>query len=71
VASLEDEAALTLRDPYSGDEDRWVTIGLDALGRILVVIYTWRGEKVRREPISQLNIRIPAGISAGIRHSRF
>ncbi len=46
VAVLEDEDALTMRDP-SAQEERWVTLGLDALGRILVVVYTWRGERVR------------------------
>ena len=36
-----------MRDPYSGEEERWVTMGLDAVGRVLVVVYTWRGESVR------------------------
>ena len=47
VACLEDEGALTMRDPFSGEEERWVTMGLDALGRVLVVVYTWRGESAR------------------------
>jgi len=47
VASLEDEEALTMRDPFSDDEERWVTMGRDVLGRVLVVVYTWRGESVR------------------------
>ena len=47
VACLEDEGALTMRDPFSGDEERWVAMGLDVLGRVLVVVYTWRGERVR------------------------
>ena len=47
VVSLEDEGALTMRDPFSDEEERWVTMGLDALGRVLVVVYTWRGESVR------------------------
>jgi uncharacterized DUF497 family protein len=47
VTSLEDEGALTMRDPFSDEEERWVTMGLDALGRVLVVVYTWRGESVR------------------------
>ena len=47
VASLEDEGALTMRDPFSEEEERWVTMGLDAMGRVLVVIYTWRGESMR------------------------
>jgi uncharacterized DUF497 family protein len=28
-------------------EERWITLGRDALGRLLVVVYTWRGESVR------------------------
>jgi uncharacterized protein len=47
VAALEDDVALTMRDPYSSEEERWVTMGLDALGRVLVVVYTWRGEILR------------------------
>ena len=47
VASLEDERALTVRDPSFNEEERWVTMGLDGLGRVLVVVYTWRGESVR------------------------
>jgi uncharacterized DUF497 family protein len=47
VAVLEDELALTLRDPYAEDEERWVTMGIDSLGRILVVVYAWRNESVR------------------------
>lgn len=29
------------------DEERFVTIGMDAFGRILVVVYTWREENIR------------------------
>src|SRR5437868_1076270 len=29
------------------EEERWITLGRDALGRLLVVVYTWRGESVR------------------------
>lgn len=47
VSVLEDDSALTIRDPYSEDEERWITIGMDVLGRLLVVVYTWRGERVR------------------------
>lgn len=36
-----------MRDPFSEEEERWVTMGLDAMGRVLVVIYTWRGESMR------------------------
>ena len=47
VTALEDDSALTIRDLSSEDEERWVTMGLDVLGRLLVVVYTWRGERVR------------------------
>ena len=47
VTALEDEMALTIPDPYSEGEERWITLGKDALGRLLVVIYTWRRERAR------------------------
>jgi uncharacterized DUF497 family protein len=43
---LSDEQALTVPD-HAPDEERYVTIGMDALGRVLVVVYTWRGERAR------------------------
>ena len=41
-----DDLALTIiaDDP---DEERFVTIGRDELGRILVVVYAWRQETIR------------------------
>jgi uncharacterized DUF497 family protein len=47
VTALEDDRALTMRDPFSDDEERWITLAMDALGRLLVVIYTWREDRVR------------------------
>lgn len=44
---LEDALALTRRDPDSTDEERFLTLGSDPLGRLLVVVYTWRGQRVR------------------------
>jgi hypothetical protein len=46
VGVLEDPRAITLDDPHS-DEDRYVTIVLDFLDRVLVVSWTWRDEEVR------------------------
>jgi uncharacterized DUF497 family protein len=43
---LSDEMALT-RSEEGTDESRSVTLGMDALGRVLVVVYTWREEAVR------------------------
>jgi uncharacterized DUF497 family protein len=47
ATTLEDDFALTVRDPFSEDEERWITLGKDAAGRLLVVVYTWRGDHVR------------------------
>ncbi|MBN1318419.1 MAG: BrnT family toxin [Anaerolineales bacterium] len=41
-----DDYALTIPDD-DPDEERFVTIGMDALGRILVVVFTWRGSNIR------------------------
>lgn len=46
VTVLEDDAAITVVDEDS-DEERFVTIGMDGLGRILVVVYTWRNQNIR------------------------
>ncbi len=43
---FEDDRAVTVADEDS-DEERYSTIGLDALGRGLVVIYTVRGKRIR------------------------
>ena len=47
VTALEDGFALTIRDEYSEVEERWITLGTDSLGRVLVVVYSWRGERIR------------------------
>jgi len=41
-----DDQAVTIPEERS-DEERFVTIGMDALGRVLVVVYTWRDERLR------------------------
>src|ERR1035441_5278216 len=46
VLVLEDDRALTTEHAADG-EVRWITLGVDALGRILVVVYTWRKSSVR------------------------
>lgn len=49
VTVLEDELAVTIPDEPSHEkgEERFVTLGADAEGRILVVVFTWRGERIR------------------------
>ena len=46
VTALEDAKALSIRDERE-EEERWITIGLDSLARVLVVVHTWRGDRVR------------------------
>jgi uncharacterized protein len=47
VSVFSDEFALTTADDLA-EEERFVTLGTDAFGRLLVVIYTWRGEQIIR-----------------------
>ena len=44
---LRDPAAVTIEDPDAAGEQRLLTLGLDALGRVLVVVHTPRGERTR------------------------
>ena len=46
VGVFEDENAITIQDDHEG-EDRFVTIGMDFLSRILVVVYTFRDIVIR------------------------
>ncbi|HKH43547.1 MAG TPA: BrnT family toxin [Thermoanaerobaculia bacterium] len=44
---LYDPYAVTVEDSVAQGEQRHLSVGLDAVGRILVVVYTYRGENVR------------------------
>jgi uncharacterized protein len=46
VLVFSDELAITLVDERF-EEERFITIGMDALGRVLVVVYMWRGNEIR------------------------
>ncbi len=46
AAVFYDEMAITIPDAFVGEE-RFVTLGMDTLARILVVVYTWRGNRIR------------------------
>ena len=45
--ALRDPFAVTIDDPDAEGEQRFVTLGMDALGRVLVVVHTPRGNRVR------------------------
>jgi len=46
-AVLWDHQALTREDPEAGAESRFVSLGLDSLGRVLVVVYAYEGDNIR------------------------
>jgi len=45
--ALRDTNALTIEDPDANGERRFVTLGLDALGRLLLVVHTPREGRMR------------------------
>lgn len=46
AVSVFSDEAITIPDERF-DEERFVTIGIDALGRVLVVVYTLRDDEIR------------------------
>jgi len=40
VLALEDGQALTIPDPFSDEEERFISIGADPSGSLLLVVYT-------------------------------
>jgi uncharacterized protein len=46
-AVLFDPMALTREDLNAEGEQRFVSIGVDATGRLLVVVFTYHGEEIR------------------------
>jgi uncharacterized protein len=44
---FQDDYALTREDPQAQREHRLVTVGMDFLGRVLTVVYTYREERIR------------------------
>ena len=46
IGVFDDEQAVMLLDE-NADEERYLAIGMDGYARVLVVVYTWRGDTVR------------------------
>jgi uncharacterized protein len=44
---LNDPLAITIEDSSALDEQRWVSIGANSLGALMVVVWTERGEEIR------------------------
>ena len=47
VGVFDDPVAITLEDPDSEGEPRFISLGLDFLGRLIVVTYTYRLNDIR------------------------
>lgn len=47
VGMFEDEWVLTLKEQIINNEQRFASIGIDFLGRIIVVVYTYRNNEIR------------------------
>ena len=48
IPVFDDPYAITIVDDQSDPgERRFITLGMEAAGRLLVVAYTWRGENIR------------------------
>lgn len=45
--ALEDDLCSTIQDEYSESENRFVALGADPLGKLLVVVFTYRGDVIR------------------------
>lgn len=46
VSVFSDDLSTTVNDERF-EEERFITIGIDAFGRVLVVVYTLRGNEIR------------------------
>jgi uncharacterized protein len=46
VSVFSDDLATTVNDDRF-EEERFITIGIDAFDRVVVVVYTWRDDEIR------------------------
>jgi uncharacterized DUF497 family protein len=56
---LDPEALSEFDEEESGDEDRWITLGLDRTGVLLVVCHTYREETEASARIRLISARKP------------
>lgn len=42
-----DQYAISMPDPGASSEERFVLVGMDAIGRVVVVVYTYRDNSIR------------------------
>ena len=66
-AVLFDPVALTRDDPDAIGEARFVTVGVDAAGRVLVLVYTYREDRIRIVSVRKATRKEKAQYEEGIR----
>jgi len=64
---LFDPQAITAEDQTADEERRFVTMGMDAVARILVVVYSYRGDDIRLISARSANRRERQQYEEGIR----
>lgn len=64
--ALFDSNAITVGDEFSEGERRYVSIGMDALGRILVVVFSDREEGIRLISVRKATRRERTSYEEGI-----
>ena len=42
-----DQYGISMPDPGASSEERFILVGMDAIGRVVVVVYTYRGSSIR------------------------
>ena len=47
IGVFEDDWALTLKEEILQGEQRFATVGMDFVGRTIVVVFTYRGDDIR------------------------
>ena len=64
---LYDPQGITTEDETADDERRFVTIGMDAVARVLVVVYSYQGDDIRLISARSANRRERKQYEEGIR----
>ena len=64
--ALFDANAITVEDETSEGERRYVSIGMDALGRILVVVFSYREDDIRLISVRKATRRERTSYEEGI-----
>ncbi len=54
-----DPLTLTIYDLNSTDEERWITLGVSATGRMVVVVHTWVDMGAERASVRIISARRP------------